>query len=684
MQKILYTLVIFFTIQFIGQSSANANINNIHKWPVNNYEVQKLGNSIRDFRRQNWRSSVLDRSPPADPVIKKILRWREYVGGSPSTTFKEITDFIKYDAYWPRQDELRKNAEYAITETTDPEEIIRWFAINTPTSKVKMRFKRPLTPKGMIALADALIKKYNVYNIDKAVILTLIKEAWYFYDFNPSEERKFLAKYGKVLVERDYQRKLDRFLTERKFGGASRMTRYIGADYKKLYQARMALINNSKNYQTLLSQVPRNLQNDQGLIFERIKWRQNRNMSDGVLELLKMLPSQVDYPEKWWDIRKKYVIDLIQKRRYVEAYYMAKDHSIKLDRTKIAEAEWYAGWLAFRYLKNRDAAVNHFRRIYDVSQAPISIARGAYWLGRTHEEKGNRLESLKWYREGAKYPVVYYGQLSVIKSGSRVATIPMASSITSEDLANYRNNELAKAAYILNMIGENGYGKEFIIAAAAAAQTSGERVLVAQMGLERGRYDYALRVAKEIYKIKKEVVINSLFPLFKLETVNGTPVKNPEEAAVLAIMRQESEFDVGALSPAGARGLMQIMPATAQMVARQLGLPYRKDRLISDPRYNITLGAAYLASRLKRFDGSFMLAFASYNAGEGNVQKWINRFGDPRKFNSLEQVIDWVELIPFSETQNYVQRTLENLQVYRIALSGDKTGEIFIDKDLLR
>lgn len=683
-RNLIYILLIVFTIQFIGGSSANANINNIHQWPINQNDVQHLRKSIYNIRRSNWRSSVLDDYQTKDPVIKKILRWREFAGGSPSTNFREITNFIKFDPYWPRQEDLRRNAEYAITDYTDPNDIIKWFAINSPAPDVQMRFKRPLTPRGMIALADALIRKFDSYKIDKAIIITLIKEAWFNYDFSPQEEKKFLDRYGKVLSVRDYERKLDRLLTERKTSGAARMTRYISADYRRVYDARISLINGARDYERKISLVPPKFANDAGLIYERIKWRQARGLTDGVLELLKKLPAQVDYPEKWWKIRKKYVVDLIQQKRFLEAYYIARDHSVKLDRTMIAEAEWYAGWMALRFLKNKKAALGHFKRIYDVSQAPISIARGAYWMGRTYEAMGNRVDALKWYREGAKYPVVFYGQLCVTKTGSRRTSIPMASSITQEDLSNYRLNELAKAAYLMNMIGENGYGKEFIIAAAAAAQTSGERVLVAQMGLERGRYDYALRVAKEIYKIKKEVVINSLFPLFKLETVNGKPVRNPEEAAVLSIMRQESEFDVDARSPVGAMGLMQLMPATAQMVAKQLGLPYNKNRLLSDPRYNITMGAAYLASRIKRFDGSYILAFAAYNAGEGNVQKWINRYGDPRKFNSMDTVIDWIEMIPFSETQNYVQRIMENVQVYRIALGGSKTGDIMIDKDIMR
>ncbi len=684
MRKTLYTLLLLFSIQFIGESAEANRLDGIHQWPINSNEVEHLRKSIREFRRNNWRSSILDKYQPQDAVIKKVLKWREFVGGSPSTNFREITDFVRYNPYWPQQEELRKNAEYAITETTNPDDVIRWFAINSPAPNVEMRFKRPLTSRGMVSLAEALIKRFKNYKVDKAIIITLIKEAWFNYDFDPAAEKQFLAKYSKVITERDYERKLDRLLTERKFAGAARMTRYINNEYRKVYDARMALINNQRGIEGRIASIPARLQNDPGLLYERIKYRQSRGLTDGVLELLKRLPQRVDYPEKWWAIKKKFVVELFQEKRYAEAYYLASTNSIRLDRTLIAEAEWYAGWISLRFLRDPKSSMQHFKRIYDVSQAPVSIARGAYWMGRAYEQIGDKMSALKWYREGAKYPVVYYGQLSVIKSGSRTTSIPMASSITQDDLASYRTNELAKAAYMMNMIGENGYGKQFIIAAAAAAETAGERVLVAQMGLERGRYDYALRVAKEIYKIKKEVVINSLFPLFKLETVNGNPVRNPEEAAVLSIMRQESEFDVDALSPVGARGLMQLMPATAQAECRRLGLPYDKNRLISDPRYNVTIGAAYLADRIKVYNGSYMLAIASYNGGEGNVNKWLKRFGDPRGFVALENVVDWVEMIPFPETQNYVMRVMENIQVYRIALSGSKSGDIFIDRDLLR
>jgi soluble lytic murein transglycosylase len=304
-------------------------------------------------------------------------------------------------------------------------------------------------------------------------------------------------------------------------------------------------------------------------------------------------------------------------------------------------------------------------------------------MGRSAEVLQDKTASEKWYNVAAKYPIVFYGQLATLKTGSRTANFPSPSFIDKKDLVNYRSNELAKAAYIMLQIRENKLAKEFLEAAAKESKTPGERVLIAQMGLDRGDYGYSLHVSKDIYRITGEVIMNALFPVFNLVNVSGQPIKAPSDEYILSIMRQESEFESDAISPSGARGLMQIMPNTAQAVAKKLGLPFNKNRLNGDPKYNVTIGSAYLKSRLDLFDGSYVLATASYNAGEGNVKKWVKKIGDPRTM-SLENVIDWIELIPFTETNNYVMRVLENMQIYRISISGKTTKEINLDRDLTR
>ena len=683
MRKILYTLTFVFTILLL-QPSASAKISsNVHVWAVNRAELNHLNKVIQDSRARRWQSDILRTFNPKDPTVKKILRWNQYVSGSPALNFEDVTQFIKESPNWPQMGILMSNAEGVINDLTDPDEVIRWFSLDSPLSMKQMRFRKPTTANGKRRLAEAMVKRYKIYNFDTNLIPTLIKEAWIEGNLTQQQENEYLTTYKKILDENAIERRLDRLLTDRRVSDASRLARHVNADYKKLFQARVAFIQGKKNVDALMKQVPAHLQNNSGLIYDRIKWRVDHGIDEGITELVQKLPNRIDYPEKLDYVRKNSIRKLIAHKKYREAYMLSKYHSFTDNLEKYCEYEWLAGWLALRFLHDANSGMMHFRNVYNSGQTPITIARAAYWMGRAAEKQGNRSEMSKWYNVAGKYPAVFYGQLGALKAGKRAPAFPSPSSVSKKDLVNYRGNELAKAAYIMLEIRENKLAKEFLKAASSAAKSPGERVLIAQMGIDRGNYGYSLHVAKHIYRITGEVIMNALYPVFNLLAVNGAQIKNPPAEYILAIIRQESEFDTEAMSPAGARGLMQMMPATAQMVARKNGIAFNKNRLIGDPRYNVTLGASYLGSRLKMYNGSYLLSTAAYNAGEGNVRKWIAANGDPRRM-TLEDAIDWIELIPFPETNNYVQRVIENMQIYRIAISGKRYNNINTDRDLTR
>lgn len=683
MKKILYTLIIFSTILLLNLPASAKLNSNLQVWPVSRLEMNNLNKAIQDYRGRRWQSNVIRSFTPKDPVVQKIIQWKKFVSGSPALNFRDVTSFIKANPNWPQMEILMSNAEGVINEQTDPDDVIKWFMISSPASLGQVKFRRPTTSNGKRRLAEALVKSYKKYNFDRNLITSLVKEAWIEGNYTQKEEAEFYNTYKSVIGTDGIERRLDRLLTDRRTSDAARLSRYVSADYKKLYNARVAFIRGARNFDQLIRQVPAHLQNNSGLIYDRIKWRIDRDMDEGIIELLQRLPRKIDYPEKLHTVRKSAIKKLMDRKKYREAYLLAKFHSFDDRNDRIAEYEWLAGWLALRFLHDPATATLHFRNVYAVAATPITIARAAYWLGRAAEKSGNRSDMSKWYNVASKYPVVFYGQLGALKIGKRQPYIPSPSSVSKRDIVNYRSNELAKAAYIMFEIRENLLGKEFLKAAAKAAKTPGERVLVAQMGIERGNYGYSLHVAKDIYRVSGEVIMNALYPVFNLVSISGQQITQPNPEYILAVTRQESEFDADAMSPAGARGLMQLMPATAQMVARKNGISYNKNRLLSDPRYNVTLGSAYLASRLRLFDGSYILATASYNAGEGNVKKWITKNGDPRNMN-LEQVVDWIELIPFPETNNYVQRILEGMQIYRIAISGKRYNQINTDSDLMK
>ncbi len=652
-----------------------------HSWPVSRNEMNNLNKAIQEYRGRRWTSNIVKDFNPKDPTIIKIIEWKKLVSGSPALNFPDVAKFVRENPEWPQMEILKRNAEGVMNQNTDPDAIINWFALESPLSIREMRFSRPLTSNGKRRLAEALVKRYKQYNFDRELIPTLLREAWIESNFGQAEEEAFLDTYRTILGKEAIERRLDRLLTDRRITDANRLSRHVDAEYKRLFEARKAFISGAKGVDVLIKNVPARLQNNAGLIYDRIKWRIDKGIDEGLVELVQALPAKIDYPEKLHVVRKESIKKLMSRKRYREAYMMAKTHSFRDNITRVAEYEWLAGWLALRFLNDPHNAFTHFRNIYNVAQTPITTARGAYWLGRAAEVSRNG-EAQKWYSVAAKYPAVFYGQLGALKAGQRSPSFPSPSSISKRDIVNYRANELAKTAYIMLEIKENRLAKEFLKAAAVAAKSPGERVLIAQMGIDRGNYGYSLHVAKDIYRVTGEVILNALYPVFNLIAVNGRQITAPSPEYILSIIRQESEFDTEALSPAGARGLMQLMPATAQMVAKRAGLAYDNQRLTRDPRYNVTLGSSYLASRLKLFDGSYVLATASYNAGEGNVKKWVKQYGDPRHM-TLEQTIDWIEMIPFAETNNYVQRVIENMQIYRMSISNKRYNQINTDRDLM-
>jgi len=683
MKRILYTLTALFTIVLFSPTADAQLSANIHVWPVSRLEMNNLNKAIEDYRNRKWQSNVIKSFNPKDPVIKKIVLWKEFVYGSPALNFKDVTQFMRENPHWPYRKILESNAEGVINDSTDPDEVIRYFAVNSPASMGQVRFKKPVTSNGKQRLAEALIARAQRYSFDKNMVPELLTEAWIEGNFTKESEQDFLSKYQEIISKDAIERRIDRLLTDRRTSDAARLVKYVSNDYRKLFEARMAMINHKPNSDMLVRQISRSLQSNPGLTYERIKWRVDRNVDVGISDLVESLPSHIDYPEKIAHVRKDSIKKLMDRKNYKAAYLLAKNHSFTdmEDAEHIADFEWYAGWISLRFLHDPKTATTHFRNIYAVAQTPITIARATYWLGRAAEEMHDRANTEKWYNVASKYPITFYGQLGALKAGKRAPEFPTPSTVSKKDIIDYRSNELAKAAYIMLEIKENKLGKEFLKAAAAAAKTSGERVLIAQMGLERKHYDYSLNVSKDIYRQTGEVIMNALYPVFNLVSISGKKITSPPDEYTLAIIRQESEFDTDAKSPAGARGLMQLMPPTAQMLAKKLGVPFNKNRLTGDPRYNVTLGSEYLASRLRLFDGSYVLSTASYNAGEGNVKKWIKEYGDPRDM-TLEQVVDWIEMIPFSETNNYVQRVTENMQIYRIAISGKKYNDINTDRDL--
>jgi soluble lytic murein transglycosylase len=582
----------------------------------------------------------------------KIIRWQEMTSDRPRASFDELARFLDQNPDWPGRGALLRNAERAMPRGLPDTAVLAWFEARPAVS-----------PSGARRHAEALRRAGEV---ERAT--ALIRKTWIEGDFASRDERAFRKHFTKLLRREDHLARLDRLLWERKYRPAKRQARRLGKGHSALAEARMALARRSPGVDYAIKQVPKALKRDPGLVFERARWRQRKNRYDGVIELLDPPMPDAPHAKRWWPLRKWAARQAFLKGDITIAYRIAAGHGLE-HGLGFAEGEWLAGWLALRSLNQPEVAYHHFEHLYRGVGTPISLARGAYWAGEAaralevHDAKDNHWQAKAddWYRKAAQHGTTFYGQLAGRRLGLEIA-IETAAPPTPEPAvsAAFEGREIVQAVRLLNELEETKLHERFLLRLKALAEDADDFVLVADLARQQGRPDIAVRMAKDA-RSAGVILFDVLFPARRLPDT-----KSPEQALVLAVIRQESAFYDGAISGAGARGLMQIMPATARRVARQIKVRYSRKKLLSDPEYNLRLGRAYLAGLTEKYDGSYILALAAYNAGPARANRWMRDFGDPRTPDV--DPIDWIESIPFNETRNYVQRILESLVVYRKTL----------------
>jgi len=363
-------------------------------------------------------------------------------------------------------------------------------------------------------------------------------------------------------------------------------------------------------------------------------------------------------PDKWWKEREIISRALIYKKKYELAYKIASKHGLK-EGPEYAEAEWMSGWIALSFLNDPILAKDHFENFYNNVGYPISLSRGAYWLGRSYDDI-NKTLAKKWYSEATKFLSTYYGQLAHLKLYPNESfELPEQSKVDEKFKKKFYENDLVKIVLLLDELDKDKYSKHILRHLATTNISEGSEILAAELATSISRYDFAIQIAK-LASYEKRFHNNFNYPLISTpKFINGRKI--PESSFILSIIRQESEFDMTAHSHAGAKGLMQLMPYTAKVVAKQAKLPYSKSRLTADPEYNINLGSHYIAGLILEYDGSYPFAIAAYNAGPKRVKYWkrINKNPQKKQIN----YVDWIEMIKFRETRNYVQRVLENYNV---------------------
>ncbi|MCB2081841.1 MAG: lytic transglycosylase domain-containing protein [Rickettsiales bacterium] len=632
-------------------------------------------------KERDW-EAALKVSDNADlPLLSDMILWMRYIS-EPAEDFNEITRFISVRPDWPWQKSLAINAERSLTSQTQPEDMLAWFRDDTASSEIPV-FREPLTSRGKYFLATTLMNTPSLQKTHEKQIHTLMNAVWRDGNLSDEEEADFLNIYSKYLHKEDHVARIDRLIWEDKLTEAKRLLPKIDKEHRSLFEARIALKQETNGVDSKVNKVLGKFRNDPGLLYDRIRWRNKRNMHEGVRELLLRVPENISYADKFWDYRHRHIRALLAEKDYKTAYTLASKHGL-YSGADFAAGEWLSGWIALRFLDKPQEAYQHFFKLYHAVETPISLARASYWAGRAAEANRNTQIALKWYVIASKYPTTYYGQLGTEKTSNNQLYIPALPRIGRQDKKRFENNALAAGAYLLHTLNMDRYAREFIKAAMHYAKTPGEKRLVAELGLSINRPDLSLNAAK-VAAQEGYIYPHAYYPAISyIKQGIGNVSGAPEKALVHAISMQESMFNYSAISHAGARGMMQLMPGTARMTARNAGIRYTPSRLTADPVYNVTLGTHHLKELLGNYRGSYILSIAAYNAGGGNVAKWLKQNGDPREMKDVDDVIDWVESIPFNETRNYVQRVMENIQLFRYSLKEYKSPYVALARDLLR
>ena len=623
---------------------------------LNQKDFEYAKETIKFIKARKWNSALKSSEKVKNSEFRNLITWMYLKTTGNSATFNDYKNFIEQHNDYPRINRIKYLAEQKIyLRNNSPTSIINWFQKHPPLGGL-----------GKIKLAEAYLEQGKTNEVAK-----LVKEGWVTAEISKNNLSYYRAKFKKYLSAEDHLKRADFLSWEKKYWDLKRMLKYLPKDERALYNARQILMSNSYGVDNAISKVPNHLKNNPGLEYDRLRWRNRRGRLEGSLEILyknsNKTESQMIRPDKWWEQRKSVARTLIYKKRYKTAYKIASEHSLSAGPS-FAEAEWLSGWIALSFLNSPEYAINHFENFYNNVGYPISLARGAYWLGSAYKKIGDLNNSKIYFEEGSKFPTTYYGQLSFneINPGGEFELID-ETNFDKEYAKEFEKNILIKHVRLLKELDATKYSKDIIKHLSQLNIEKGSEVLAAIISTEVERYDFAIQISKQA-SYEKRFFNKSNYPIINTpKIINKKLMPNPE--VILAIIRQESEFDRKANSWAGARGMMQLMKYTAKVVAKQAKLPYSISGLTQDPEYNIKLGSYYFNSLIEDYNNVYPFAIAAYNAGPNRVKTWRRINGDPSK-GELSYV-NWIELIRFKETRNYVQRVLENINVYKYMLNKE-------------
>ncbi len=627
--------------------------------PLTEADAKRLSDAVAAYDRRQIAEGDDHARQIGHPTARLAAEWAVVRLGAPFVSYRRIMAFAELEAWQARETVLRRAEEALLADRIDHGRTLAHFAARAPR-----------TVAGRVALSLALLEAGRT---PEAV--SLVRGIWRDEALAQGTEERLVRAFGEHLTRQDHRNRMEHYLFRERVREARRFAALAGEGYETIVAARIAVARKAANAAAALARVPEALRKDSSY---RFALAQHHRRAGRPLEALAALqgvsrdPAVLVNGDEWWVERRLIARQLLEAGRPADAYMVASQHGASRPQG-IIEAEWHAGWIALRFLGDAHAALLHFGAAARHAETPISVARVAYWQGRAAETVGDRDAAEAFFRHAASHPITFYGQLA--RGWLGLPDLPLADAAalpepTSHALAAARMLRQARGhdaarALMLDLGRTVDEPAEIAHLAALAREAGDMRLLV---NLTKSALLRGVRIEAAAYPI------DAMPEPVHAPDMRGSSVERP---LLKAIARQESAFDPEAVSHSGARGLMQLMPATARETARRIGLPVEPARLTRDPAYNASLGAAHLADLLRDWRGSYLLAFAAYNAGSGHVRDWIARHGDPR--DPAVDAIDWIEKIPFTETRNYVQRILENLQVYRARLGAPRPMQVMAD-----
>ena len=593
---------------------------------------------------------------PSDPLLETVVQWDRLRRDNYRATFAELSAFLRNHRGWPQESVLRRRAEKAIDASVPfPDRTLYFNALPPVTAAAKFRLAETLLVARKAPEANAMAR-----------------DAWDSSGLDAQTEAELLATFGSQLTPADNLSRADRLLWSGQTSAATRLLARLPADRQAWVSARVVLQGGGANADSLRSALPATLANEPGITFDRINWLRRTNQQDvarSVMAATNYAPGLIVDPEAWLKLRAQMARETLRDGNAAQAYSLAANHAAFPlgkplaerslgERAAFIDAEWIAGWIALRNLNRPSDALNHFAAVRAAALTPVSQARGDYWAGRAAEAANLKADAQRYYDAAARHPDYFYGQLASERLDRPVTLPPAAATyVLPQSRAKFATDELVRATQALGDLGDRNRQTLLMRALVERSDTGEAAQLTAELAAVIGRPDLGVLMGKAARSDGELTLLSYAYPQLTLP---------PEVASnftmVHAVARQESQFDRAAVSAANARGLMQLVPATAAEQAIKAGLRFSVERLTEDPVYNVTLGGAYFERLRANLGGSYVLAVAAYNAGPGNARKFVTRQGDPR-IPGVD-VVDWIEAIPFLETRTYVQRVLENAVMY--------------------